>query len=78
MADKRKIIREKAKVFFLRLGKCTLRPFSIRKFEARDASEVSALIAKTLRGTNSRDYSPDYIEKEVALMTPDFLIDRAK
>lgn len=31
MADKRKIIREKAKVFFLRLGKCPLRPFSIRK-----------------------------------------------
>ena len=50
----------------------------IRKFEERDAGEVSALIAKTLRVTNSRDYSPDYIEKEVALMTPDFLIDRAK
>lgn len=44
----------------------------IRKFEERDAGEVSALIAKTLRVTNSRDYSPDYIEKEVALMTPDF------
>ena len=50
----------------------------IRKFEERDAGEVSALIAKTLRVTNSRDYSPDYIEKEVALMTPDFLIARAK
>ena len=36
-----------------------------RRFETADAQEVSALIIKTLRITNIKDYSPEYIEKDV-------------
>ena len=42
----------------------------IRRFEEKDAEEVSALIAKTLRTTNRKDYSEEYIEKEVRVLTP--------
>ena len=42
-----------------------------------DATEVSSLIIKTLRTTNSKDYAPEYIEKDVAQFTPELVIERA-
>lgn len=50
---------------------------TIRKFTDTDAAEVSALIAKTLRESNSRDYPPEYIEKDVCAMRPESLCARA-
>ena len=49
----------------------------IRRFKDQDAQEVSALIAKTLRTTNIRDYSPEFIEQEVNVLTPDYIVWRA-
>ena len=48
-----------------------------RRFETADAQEVSALINKTLRITNIKDYSPEYIEKDVAQFTQEKVIERA-
>lgn len=48
-----------------------------RRFETADAQEVSVLIIKTLRTTNIKDYSPEYIEKDVAQFTPELVIERA-
>lgn len=50
----------------------------IRRFQETDANEVSNLIAKTLRTTNSRDYSREYIEKIINLLTPEYLIQRSQ
>lgn len=50
---------------------------TIRRFEPEDAQDVSALIAKTLRTTNSRDYSPAYIEKTIAQLSPAQILERA-
>ena len=49
----------------------------IRRFKDQDAQEVSSLIAKTLRTTNIRDYSPEFIEQEVNVLTPDYIAWRA-
>ena len=49
----------------------------IRRFEETDAQEVSTLIAKTLRTTNIRDYSPAFIEQEVNVLTPEYIAWRA-
>lgn len=49
----------------------------IRRFQETDAPEVSALIAKTLRTTNIRDYSPEFIEQEVSVLTPEYIAWRA-
>ena len=49
----------------------------IRRFKDQDAQEVSSLIAKTLRMTNIRDYSPEFIEQEVNVLTPDYIAWRA-
>ena len=49
----------------------------IRRFREADAQEVSALIAKTLRTTNIRDYSSEFIEKEVKVLTPEYIAWRA-
>ena len=38
---------------------------TIRPFREGDAEAVSALIARTLRESNIRDYPPEYIEREV-------------
>ena len=43
-----------------------------------DADEVSDLIAKTLRATNSKDYSSEYIENEIKTLTPEYLIRRSQ
>ena len=49
----------------------------IRRFKETDAQEVSALIAKTLRTTNIKDYSPEFIEQEVNVLTPQYIAWRA-
>ena len=49
----------------------------IRRFEEKDAREVSALIAKKLRTINIRDYSPEFIENEVKILTPEYIAWRA-
>lgn len=46
----------------------------IREFKEEDAIEVSDLIARTLRETNIRDYSEEYIENDVKTLTPEYLI----
>ena len=43
-----------------------------------DANEVSDLIAKTLRATNSKDYSSEYIENDIKILTPEYLIRRSQ
>lgn len=52
--------------------------FNIRKFQTEDAKEVSALIGKTLRTVNIKDYSEEYVEANVSSHSPDVLIKRAK
>ncbi len=49
----------------------------IRRFKEADAQAVSALIAKTLRTVNIRDYSSEYIENDVALLSPQHILERA-
>ena len=49
----------------------------IRRFKNEDSAELSEVIAKTLRTTNSKDYSPEFIEKEILFFTPKKLIERA-
>lgn len=51
--------------------------FTVRKFQLEDAEEVSALIAKTLRTTNIKDYSSEYIENDVKQLSPRHIIERA-
>ena len=50
----------------------------IRRFQEADANEVSALIAKTLRTTNRKDYSREYIENDIKILTPEYLIQRSQ
>ena len=38
---------------------------NIRRFLPEDSKEVSDLIAKTLREVNSKDYSMEYLEKDI-------------
>ena len=49
----------------------------IRKFQPKDAEAVSALIAKTMRTTNAKDYSAETIEGITNRLTPDNIIQRA-
>ena len=48
----------------------------IRRFKKEDSAELSEVIAKTLRITNSKDYTPDFIEKEIAFFAPEKLLER--
>ncbi len=50
---------------------------NIRRFQADDADEVSALIVATLRTTNIKDYSPEYIENDVKALQPRNILERA-
>lgn len=50
----------------------------IRRFENKDTKEVSDLIIKTLRTTNIKDYSVEYIEKDVKVLQPKDILDKAK
>lgn len=50
----------------------------VRRFKESDAAEVSALIAKTLRTVNIKDYSEEYIENDVRKLSPDNILERSK
>ncbi len=52
--------------------------YKIRRFQTSDAEEVSALIAKTLRTVNIKDYPEEYIEANVSSHSADVLIERAE
>lgn len=53
--------------------------FTVRKFQINDAEETSALIAKTLRTVNIKDYSSEIIEKDISTtLSPDGLIERSQ
>ena len=49
----------------------------IRKFKNEDSVELAEVIAKTLRTTNSKDYSSEYIENDISFLTADKLIERS-
>ena len=51
---------------------------NIRKFQEADADEVSALIVTTLRTTNIKDYSFEYIENDVKILQPYNILERAR
>ena len=51
--------------------------YIVRRFQYNDAVEVSALIIKTLRTTNAKDYSAEYIENDVKAFSPEGVIERA-
>ena len=51
--------------------------YYVRRFQTSDADEVSALIIKTLRTINIKDYSAEYIENDVKMFTPSGVIERA-
>ena len=50
---------------------------TIRRFLPEDSNEVSELIAKTLREVNSKDYSMEYIEKDIQILQPEDILARA-
>ncbi len=50
---------------------------TIRKFETKDAEAVSALISKTMRTTNAKDYTAETIESTLNRLTPENIIQRA-
>ncbi len=50
----------------------------IRRFQDADAEEVSTLITTTLRTTNSKDYSSEYIENDVRAFQPQNVLKRAE
>lgn len=49
----------------------------VRRFEKTDAEEVSALIVTTLRTTNIKDYSAEYIENDVNALQPNNILECA-
>ena len=51
---------------------------TIRRFEEKDAKAVSDLIACTLRTTNRKDYSEEYLENDIRHLQPDDILERAR
>lgn len=49
----------------------------IRRFEEKDAVEVSNLIVDTLKTINIKDYSKKFIENEVRVLSPKHILERA-
>lgn len=49
----------------------------IRRFREEDAGEVSAVICRTLRVSNTPDYGCDYIENTIKHFTPELVLERA-
>ncbi len=49
----------------------------IRRFKKEDSNELAEVIAKTLRTTNIKDYSKEYIENDISSLTADKLADRS-
>ena len=50
----------------------------IRKFENSDAEKTHEMIAHTLRTTNIKDYTPEFIEETVQRLAPEVLISRGE
>ena len=51
--------------------------YTVRKFKNEDAEAVSALIGRTLREVNIRDYSAEYLEKTARALSPESMRSRA-
>ena len=49
----------------------------VRRFEPKDAEKVSELVVTTLRTTNIKDYSLEYIENDVKNLQPQNILERA-
>lgn len=49
----------------------------IRRFRKEDSAELADVIAETLRTTNIKDYSSEYIENDISFLTADKLIERS-
>ena len=49
----------------------------IRRFRNEDSEELAEVIAYTLRTTNIKDYSAEYIENDVSFLTAEKLAERA-
>ena len=52
--------------------------YNIRRFQNSDADEVSKLIIKTLRTSNIKDYSAEYIENDVRVFTPEGVLKKSR
>ncbi len=50
----------------------------VRRFEEKDAEAVSELIAVTMRTTNRRDYTAEYLEDCIRRMQPEDMRQRAE
>ena len=50
----------------------------IRLFKQEDATVVAQLVAETLKVSNSKDYSPEYINDNINSHSAEVLIERAK
>lgn len=50
---------------------------TIRPFQASDAQAVSALIIRTMRTSNAKDYPPALLEDVIARQTPEDVLQRA-
>lgn len=50
----------------------------IRRFNEKDAKQTAELIAVTLRKSNSSDYTEEYIEETIKMLSTESLIERAK
>ena len=51
--------------------------YNVRRFQEADADEVSSLIIHTLKTTNSKDYSEEYIDNDAKAFHPMGVIQRA-
>ena len=51
---------------------------NIRRFQNEDANGLADVIASTLRTTNIKDYSPEYIENDISFLRAENLIERSK
>ncbi|WP_225046784.1 GNAT family N-acetyltransferase [Lacticaseibacillus kribbianus] len=47
---------------------------TVRRFAAQDAAAVAAMVARTLRISNAADYPADYLEADIARLTPAFFV----
>lgn len=52
--------------------------YKIRRFQENDAEEAAALVARTLREVNIKDYSAEYIEANVSSHSAEVLSERAR
>ncbi|MBQ5312261.1 MAG: GNAT family N-acetyltransferase [Oscillospiraceae bacterium] len=48
----------------------------IRRFKKEDSAELAEVIAVTLRTTNIKDYTAEYIENDISFLTADKLVER--